>query len=104
MPVFFNEIGSEGELRDVSTELDEIHKRKDILIHFLRKQGHVESSNLIVDFIQAIILFWKTRDKTLLFPYIPEEVYVQVKTKGEYIDDQFILSDRLWTEMGIESG
>ncbi len=82
MPVFFNEIGSEGELRDVSTELDEIHKRKDVLIHFLRKQGHVESSNLIVDFIQAIILFWKTRDKTLLIPYIPEEVYIQVKTRG----------------------
>ncbi|TKB24906.1 phosphoenolpyruvate synthase [Desulfopila sp. IMCC35006] len=102
MPVFFNEIGSEGELRDVSTELDEIHKRKDILIHFLRKQGHVESSNLIVDFIQAIVLFWKTRDKTLLFPFIPEEVYVQVKTKGEYIDDQCILSDRLWKEMGID--
>ena len=78
MPVFFNEIGSEGELRDVSTELDEIHKRKDVLIHFLRKQGHVESSNLIVDFVQAIFLFWKTRDKTLLIPYIPEEVYSQV--------------------------
>ena len=28
MPVFFNEIGAEGELRDVSTELDEIHKRR----------------------------------------------------------------------------
>ena len=70
MPVFFNEIGSEGELRDVSTELDEIHKRKDVLIHFLRKQGHVESSNLIVDFIQAIFLFWKTGDKTFLFSYL----------------------------------
>ncbi|MGB3209886.1 MAG: PEP/pyruvate-binding domain-containing protein [Desulforhopalus sp.] len=102
MPVFFNEIGSEGELRDVSTELDEIHKRKDVLIHFLRKQGHVESSNLIVDFIQAIILFWKTRDKTLLSPYIPEEVYIQVKTKGEFIDEQYILSERFWTEMCID--
>ncbi|MCI5132856.1 MAG: phosphoenolpyruvate synthase, partial [Candidatus Electrothrix sp. EH2] len=39
MPVFFNEIGAEGELRDVSTELDEIHKRHDVLIHFLRKQS-----------------------------------------------------------------
>ncbi len=102
MPVFFNEIGSEGELRDVSTELDEIHKRKDVLIHFLRKQGHVESSNLIVDFIQAIILFWKTRDKTLLISYIPEDVYLQVKTEGEYIDEQFILSERFWSEMGID--
>jgi len=102
MPVFFNEIGSEGELRDVSTELDEIHKRKDVLIHFLRKQGHVESSNLIVDFIQAIILFWKTRDKMLLIPYIPEDVYSQVQTQGEYIDDQFVLSQRFWQEMGID--
>ncbi len=102
MPVFFNEIGSEGELRDVSTELDEIHKRKDVLIHFLRKQGHVESSNLIVDFIQAIILFWKTRDKMLLIPYIPEDVYSQVQTRGEYIDDQFVLSERFWKEMGID--
>ena len=32
MPVFFNEIGAEGELRDVSTELDEIHRRRDLLI------------------------------------------------------------------------
>ncbi len=101
MPVFFNEIGSEGELRDVSTELDEIHKRKDVLIHFLRKQGHVESSNLIVDFVQAIFLFWKTGDKTLLIPYIPEEVYSQVATNGEYVDDLRALSARFWPAMGI---
>lgn len=102
MPVFFNEIGSEGELRDVSTELDEIHKRKDVLIHFLRKQGHVESSNLIVDFIQAIFLFWKSGDKTLLASFVPEEVYSQIQRRGEYVDDQFVLSSRFWRELGIE--
>ena len=101
MPVFFNEIGSEGELRDVSTELDEIHKRKDLLIHFLRKQGHVESSNLIVDFVQAIFLFWKSGDKTWLIPYVPEEVYSQVATSGEYVDDLRQLSSRFWPAMGI---
>ncbi|PHR24618.1 MAG: phosphoenolpyruvate synthase [Desulfotalea sp.] len=101
MPVFFNEIGSEGELRDVSTELDEIHKRKDLLIHFLRKQGHVESSNLIVDFIQAIILFWKSGDKTVLVSYIPEEVYRQIIDFGLYVDEQFVLSGRLWAEMEV---
>lgn len=101
MPVFFNEIGSEGELRDVSTELDEIHKRKDVLIHFLRKQGHVESSNLIVDFVEAIFLFWKTGDKTLLIPYIPEEVYCQVATVGEYVADLMCLSSRFWLTFGI---
>jgi pyruvate,orthophosphate dikinase len=102
MPVFFNEIGSEGELRDVSTELDEIHKRKDLLIHFLRKQSHVESSNLIVDFIQAIILFWKSGDKAVVGPYIPEEVYTQIAARGKYVDDQFVLSQRFWQEMKLK--
>ncbi|MGW8195433.1 MAG: PEP/pyruvate-binding domain-containing protein, partial [Desulforhopalus sp.] len=102
MPVFYNEIGSEGELRDVSTELDEIHRRKDVLIHFLRKQGHVESSNIIVDFIQAIFLFWKTGNKAFLVSYIPEEVYSEVKTEGQYVAEQLILSDRFWRGMNIE--
>ncbi|MGL1931126.1 MAG: PEP-utilizing enzyme [Desulfotalea sp.] len=96
MPVFFNEIGSEGELRDVSTELDEIHKRKDVLIHFLRKQGHVESSNLIVGFAQSIFVFWKTKDKECLTPYLPEEVYSQIELNGGYIDEPHMLTKRLW--------
>jgi pyruvate,orthophosphate dikinase len=102
MPVFYNEIGAEGELRDVSTELDEIHRRKDVLIHFLRKQGHVESSNLIVDFIKAIFLFWKTKDKTLLLPFLPVEVYNQVQLSGPFIDDQHKLSLRIWEEMSFK--
>jgi len=36
-PVYFNDIGAEGKLRDISTQLDEINHRKDILLHFLRK-------------------------------------------------------------------
>lgn len=103
MPVFYNEIGSEGELRDVSTELDEIHRRKDLLIHFLRKQGHVESSNLIVDFIRAIFKFWRTRDKLLLVSFLPEEVYSQIETTGPFIDDQQLLSDRVITRFNIKS-
>ena len=101
MPVFYNEIGSEGELRDVSTELDEIHRRRDLLIHFLRKQGHVESSNLIVDFIMEIFRFWKTGQKELLLPFLPEEVYSQIETSGPYVDDQYVLSARVWRELEI---
>ena len=56
IPVYFNEIGAEGRLRDVTTEIDEISRRKDPLIHFLRKQSHVESSNLIEDFIRDRVL------------------------------------------------
>ena len=102
MPVFFNEIGAEGELRDVSTELDELHKRQDVLIHFLRKQSHVESSNLIVNFIKAIFLFWKTQDKKLLRAYLPEEVYKQVADAGKFVDEQHILVSRLAETFDLE--
>lgn len=99
MPVFFNEIGAEGELRDVSTELDEIHKRKDVLIHFLRKQAHVESSNLIVGFIEAIFTFWITLDRNYLREYLPDEVLRQLQTEGAYVDDQHKLALRIKKEL-----
>ena len=101
MPVFFNEIGAEGYLRDVSTDIDEIHKRKDLLIHFLRKQSHVESSNLIVAFIEAIFAFWRTRKRDFLLPYLPEEVFSQVKADGAFVDDMHKLMQRVFELPGI---
>jgi len=101
MPVFFNEIGAEGQLRDVSTELDEMHKRKDRLIHFLRKQSHVESSNLIVDFIEAIFRFWQTLDKSTLEGYLPEEVLREVTTQGPFVDDLHTLMGRVLSDSPI---
>ena len=102
MPVFFNEIGAEGELRDVSTELDEIHRRKDILIHFLRKQSHVESSNLIVDFIRAIFLYWKSRDKEYIRPFLPVELLNQIIPHGKFVDDQVRLAGRVIKEYELD--
>jgi len=99
MPVFFNEIGAEGDLREVSTELDEIHKRRDLLIHFLRKQSHVESSNLIVDFIQAIFTFWLHKKKEVLLPYLPDEIYSELEESGKFIDDQHILARRIYINL-----
>ncbi len=85
LPVYFNEIGAEGLLRDVSTELDEICKRGDILIHFLRKQSHVESNNLIVDFIEAIICFWYDLNTSHLTPYVPKEIIEQIEIKRDFV-------------------
>jgi pyruvate,orthophosphate dikinase len=102
LPVFFNEIGAEGELREVSTELDETHRRKDILIHFLRKQSHVESSNLIVDFIKAIITFWRSTDKAALSSFLPDEILYQIKLKGPYIDDLHVLVKRVFELPDVE--
>lgn len=85
-PVYFNDIGAEGRLRDISTEIDEILQRKDVLIHFLRKQSHVESSNRIVSFMEATLDFWKTRDKTVLEPFIPPSIYNLIDPEGPYVD------------------
>lgn len=85
-PVYFNEIGAEGKLRDISTDLDEISNRKDVLIHFLRKQSHVESSNLIINFMEAIFNFWKTKDKELIKSFVPPDIYNQIDNTGLYVN------------------
>jgi len=85
-PVYFNDIGAEGSLRDISTRIDELSNRKDILVHFLRKQSHVESSNLIIGFMEAVLNFWETRDKTVLQPFLPPNIYRQIRSSGPYVD------------------
>jgi pyruvate,orthophosphate dikinase len=85
-PVYFNDIGAEGKLREISTQIDEISHRKDVLIHFLRKQSHVESSNQILDFMRATLHFWTTRDKQCLEPFVPPNIYDQIDTHGPFID------------------
>jgi pyruvate,orthophosphate dikinase len=85
-PVYFNDIGAEGKLRDISTRIDEIAYRKDILIHFLRKQSHVESSNQILGFIEATLHFWATREKERLQSFVPPIIYDQIDTRGPFID------------------
>ena len=86
LPAFFNEIGAEGELRDISTQLDESCHRRDRLVHFLRKQCHVESSSRIVEFIEQVMVFWKTRDKTPLQPFVPPSIYGDISPTGRFIE------------------
>ncbi len=85
-PVYFNDIGAEGELRDISTRIDETCHRQDPLIHFLRKQSHVEGSNRILKLMDAAHYFWQTRDKSRLVPFLPPNIYEQIETSGPYID------------------
>ena len=98
LPVYFNEIGAEGQLRDATTEIDEISQRKDPLIHFLRKQSHVESSNLIEDFIREIFRFWRTRDKQGLAGFLPAEIFQRLETQGPHVDAVHRLVDRIFQE------
>ncbi|HEY5113472.1 MAG TPA: PEP/pyruvate-binding domain-containing protein, partial [Coriobacteriia bacterium] len=70
LPVYFNEVGAEGELRAVSTQIDEICGRRDTLMHFLRKQLHAESSNRMVSFCRAVLHYWATLEPLGLEPFL----------------------------------
>lgn len=85
-PVYFNDIGAEGELRDISTQIDEICHRRDPLIHFLRKQSHVEGSSRILNLMEAAVRFWIARDKTALLPFLPPDIYELIDPCGPHFD------------------
>jgi pyruvate,orthophosphate dikinase len=78
VPVFFNEVGSEGELRDVSTRIDQITHRRDPVIHYLRKQCHAESNNRLVGFAANVFDLWLTGDFEGLRPYLPDNVFAGI--------------------------
>jgi pyruvate,orthophosphate dikinase len=73
LPVYFSQVGAEGELRSVSTEVDEICGRRDSLMHFFRKQAHAESSNRLVAFSRAVLHYWTTLDPSGLEPFLPAD-------------------------------
>ena len=98
-PVYFTDIGSEGELRDVSTEIDQIQDRKDPLIHFLRKQTHVESNNTQTEFTEEIIRYWTTGDKSPLVAWLPPEIYADLSPEGKYFDEVHQLFEFLDQEL-----
>ncbi|MDO8896955.1 MAG: hypothetical protein Q7V19_04845, partial [Bacteroidales bacterium] len=83
-PVFFNEIGAEGEIRKVTTTMDEISGRQDKLIHFLRKQVHTESNNTLIDLTVRIFRFWYDGNLDALRPYLPQNVYDAIDKESEW--------------------
>lgn len=85
-PVYYNDIGAEGELRDISTQIDEICNRKDLLIHFFRKRIHVESSNRVIGLTEAILHFWETGEKEPLRAQIPPSFFDRIDAHGPYVD------------------
>ena len=87
-PVFFNEIGAEGEIRDASTSLDELSGRKDRLIHFLRKQVHTESNNTHITLIERILRYWVTLDPAPLQKIIPQDVWEGIQQADDRTREQ----------------
>lgn len=81
LPIYFNEIGAEGTIRDLSTEVDELFKRQDTLMHFLRKFIHIENSSLAVELIKDIFRYWLTLEEKYLSRYLPEDFQRKVFTE-----------------------
>ncbi len=87
-PVFYNEIGAEGEIRDISTEVDELCQRQDRLIHFVRKQVHTESNNTHIKLVQQILRYWRDLDPAHLRGIIPADVEAGISGGDAYARDQ----------------
>ena len=98
LPVYYNEIGAEGLLRDVSTQLDETHQRQDALIHFFRKQCHVESTNRIVGLARGILQFWNTGDKIHLQGLASEQVLAATHPEGPLFDEVHRITHALFNQ------
>ncbi len=93
-PVYFNEIGAEGELRDVTTEMDELSSREDRLIHFLRKQVHTEGNNAHINLARLIFQYWYDGNPSELERMLPSDVAKCLDTESKwYIGVNRLLND-----------
>jgi pyruvate,orthophosphate dikinase len=99
LPVFFTEIGAEGELRTISTSVDELSARTDRLIYFLRKQSHVESNSRLVPFIEDIFRYWDSGDKKFLKEHLPAEIFEEVNPSGEYFSGLHLLFGHIFEKI-----
>ncbi|CAN2047178.1 pyruvate, orthophosphate dikinase [Candidatus Magnetomoraceae bacterium gMMP-1] len=100
-PSYFNEIGAEGKLRDISTQMDEMTLRRDELVHFLRKQSHVESSNQTLILTEAVFNFWKTKDKSPLETFIPPNIYDTLDPESYYVIEMNNIISSIFSELHI---
>ena len=83
-PVYFNEIGAEGEIRNVTTNMDEISGREDKLVHFLRKQVHTESNNTLIGLTLNVFKFWSDGIKENLRSILPNNVYDSIDVNSQW--------------------
>ena len=83
-PVYFNEIGAEGEIRNVTTNMDEISGRQDKLVHFLRKQVHTESNNTLIALTLDVFKFWSDGNLEALKPILPNNVFESIDKESTW--------------------
>jgi len=100
-PVYFNNIGAEGKIREVTTSLDKLSYRNDRLIHFLRKQVHSESNNTHIELAKRILCFWYDGNHLPLLKYLPLDVQSELKASGKWFDPVHKIVQKLCEKMQI---
>jgi pyruvate,orthophosphate dikinase len=78
-PAFYHDIGATGDIRSFTERIDTNHRMND-LVHFIRKQVHVESSSRTVLLMQRVMDFWLTGRKEQLKNMVPSDVYEGLDT------------------------
>jgi pyruvate,orthophosphate dikinase len=76
LPVYFNEVGATGRIRDYSTEIDSWGN--DPVLYFLRKQVHVNASNNNIRLVQRIISAWVADEPAGLREAVPQDVFDRI--------------------------
>jgi len=100
-PIYFSSIGAEGKIRDISTDIDKLSFSEDRLIHFLRKQIHVESNNSQIELIKRIFCYWYDGDPTPLLPFLPIDVQKELPVSGMWFDPVHNIANRLCKRLKI---
>ncbi|HUS48797.1 MAG TPA: hypothetical protein VMZ91_01420, partial [Candidatus Paceibacterota bacterium] len=100
-PVYFNDIGAEGKIREITTSLDKLSYRNDRLIYFLRKQVHSESNNTHIELAKRIFCFWYDGNHQPLLKYLPLDVQGELKSSGKWFDPVHKIVQKLCEKMQI---
>jgi len=102
-PVYFSDIGAEGELREVSSHIDEIGGRQDPLCHFLRKQCHVECNPRLMECIEAKGQFLASGEREALRTFVPPSLYEQLDVNREEWAEMHRVFSRLAEDTSVEA-
>ncbi|MDX9799693.1 MAG: PEP/pyruvate-binding domain-containing protein, partial [Bacteroidales bacterium] len=94
-PVYFDTIGAEGKIREISTEIDKLTFGEDKLIHFLRKQVHTESNNTQIELIRRIFCFWYNKNHKPLSEYLPQDVQRELTVSGKWFTQVHNIANEL---------
>ncbi|RJQ13311.1 MAG: hypothetical protein C4560_14585 [Nitrospiraceae bacterium] len=100
LPVYFNEVGASGRIRELSTEIDSWGN--DPVIYFLRKQVHANASTNNIPIIEAVISAWVRGDADVLKGRVPEEV--RINLNPELLKSYSSALRPLFEELGIFDG